>query len=544
MAGSDSLESGFAALDAGCYPEARALFEEALASDASAAGYDGLAQALRWLGEGAASLAAREAAYRAYREGGDAARAGLTAGWLAWDTLVLRGDWAVAQGWFGRAERLLEDAPRSVERGYLLLLRALVALNTFADARAAEEQAHEAAELGSEHDEADLEFGARSVRGLARVALGDVPGGMRDLDEASAAAVAGEVRSPMTAALVWCNVIYACERVHDVQRAAQWCAIVREHAERVQSRQTFGFCRSHYARVLITRGDWHRAETELELAQGDFSAAAPAGVYEAALALAELRRRQGRFDEAIGLCRSCEWHEGAQLCLAEIAWDRADTVRARELFERRQRRLSTEVQASDALGLELAVCLAVAEGDAGGATELSQALANLAAAADTPALFGRARFATGVLATLSDPETARVALEDAVDAFARASMPFEATRARVALARLLEAADRSEAAAALWESATKIFAGLGVRRDPRELDHPLASIVQAPRGELTARERQVLRLIVDGLSDEAIAERLVLSPHTVHRHVANIRLKLRQPSRAAAAAQAIRDGLI
>jgi DNA-binding NarL/FixJ family response regulator len=53
-----------------------------------------------------------------------------------------------------------------------------------------------------------------------------------------------------------------------------------------------------------------------------------------------------------------------------------------------------------------------------------------------------------------------------------------------------------------------------------------------------------LRLIVDGLSDDAIAGRLVLSPHTVHRHVANIRLKLRQPSRAAAAAQAIRDGLI
>ncbi|HTX31236.1 MAG TPA: LuxR C-terminal-related transcriptional regulator [Solirubrobacteraceae bacterium] len=543
MAGSDSLRSGFAALDAGRYQQARAAFEKALAVEASAAGYDGLAQALRWLGDGAGSLAARELAHRSYREAGDAARAGLTAGWLAWDTLVLRGDWAVAQGWFALAERLLTDAPRSVERGYLLCLRALVALNTFADARAAEQQAHEAAELGSEHDEADLEFGARSVRGLARVALGDVPGGMRDLDEASAAAVAGEVRSPMTAALVWCNVIYACERVHDIERAAQWCAIVREQAERIQSRQTFGFCRSHYARVLITRGEWREAEAELELAQSDFSAAAPAGVYEAALALAELRRRQGRFDEAISLCASCEWHEGAQLCLAEIAWDRADTARARELFERRQRRLSAEVQASDALGLELAVCLAVAERDAMRATEWRQALSTLATAADTPALLGRARFAAGVAATLTDRETARVALEDAVDAFTRASMPFESARARVALARLFEASDRSEAAA-LWKGASAAFAGLGLRRDPRELDRPLASIVCAPRGELTARERQVLRLIVDGLSDEAIAERLVLSPHTVHRHVANIRTKLRQPSRAAAAARAIRDGLI
>jgi DNA-binding NarL/FixJ family response regulator len=54
----------------------------------------------------------------------------------------------------------------------------------------------------------------------------------------------------------------------------------------------------------------------------------------------------------------------------------------------------------------------------------------------------------------------------------------------------------------------------------------------------------VLRLVADGLSDGEIAERLFLSPHTVHRHVANIRTKLRQPSRAAAAAQAARDGLI
>jgi DNA-binding NarL/FixJ family response regulator len=367
---------------------------------------------------------------------------------------------------------------------------------------------------------------------------------MRDLDETSAAAVAGEVRSPMMAALVWCNVIYACERVHDVERAAQWCATVRELAERIQSRQTFGFCRSHYAMVLITRGHWREAEAELELAHGDFAAAAPAGVYEAALALAELRRRQARFDEAIRLCRGCEWHEGAQLCLAEIAWDRGDTARARELFARRQRRLSEQARISDAAGLELAACLAVAEGDSARASESSQALSNLAATVDTPALLGRARFSTGVVATLTDAEAARIALEDAVDVFAGASMPFEAARARVALARLLEATDRRRAAAVLWEDATETLAELGVPRDPRELDPALASSVRAPRGELTAREREVLRLIVDGLSDEAIAERLVLSPHTVHRHVANIRSKLRQPSRAAAAAHAIRDGLI
>jgi pimeloyl-ACP methyl ester carboxylesterase/DNA-binding CsgD family transcriptional regulator len=61
---------------------------------------------------------------------------------------------------------------------------------------------------------------------------------------------------------------------------------------------------------------------------------------------------------------------------------------------------------------------------------------------------------------------------------------------------------------------------------------------------LTERELEVLRLVASGLSDAAIAERLVVSPHTVHRHVANVRAKLREPSRAAAVARAGRLGLL
>jgi pimeloyl-ACP methyl ester carboxylesterase/DNA-binding CsgD family transcriptional regulator len=62
--------------------------------------------------------------------------------------------------------------------------------------------------------------------------------------------------------------------------------------------------------------------------------------------------------------------------------------------------------------------------------------------------------------------------------------------------------------------------------------------------ELSDREREVLRLVAEGMSDSDIAERLVLSPHTVHRHVANIRRKLGLRSRSAAAAVAARAGLI
>jgi pimeloyl-ACP methyl ester carboxylesterase/DNA-binding CsgD family transcriptional regulator len=66
----------------------------------------------------------------------------------------------------------------------------------------------------------------------------------------------------------------------------------------------------------------------------------------------------------------------------------------------------------------------------------------------------------------------------------------------------------------------------------------------APLDDLSDREREVLRLVAAGLSDRQIAGVLVLSPHTVHRHVANIRTKLRLPTRAAAAAEAVRLGVV
>ena len=63
-------------------------------------------------------------------------------------------------------------------------------------------------------------------------------------------------------------------------------------------------------------------------------------------------------------------------------------------------------------------------------------------------------------------------------------------------------------------------------------------------GELSARELEVLGLVAEGLSDREIAGRLVLSPHTVHRHVSNILVKLGESSRTAAVAHATRQGLL
>lgn len=67
---------------------------------------------------------------------------------------------------------------------------------------------------------------------------------------------------------------------------------------------------------------------------------------------------------------------------------------------------------------------------------------------------------------------------------------------------------------------------------------------RSPMPELTRRETEVLRLVAEGLTNAQIARRLVVSEHTVHRHMTNILRKLDLPSRTAAAAHAVRLGLL
>jgi pimeloyl-ACP methyl ester carboxylesterase/DNA-binding CsgD family transcriptional regulator len=86
--------------------------------------------------------------------------------------------------------------------------------------------------------------------------------------------------------------------------------------------------------------------------------------------------------------------------------------------------------------------------------------------------------------------------------------------------------------------------------DQRELFRALAGFLHSDSAEaeeaspLSTRETEILRLVATGMSNREIATTLVLSEHTVHRHIANILRKLAQSTRAAAATQALRAGLI
>jgi predicted ATPase/DNA-binding CsgD family transcriptional regulator len=83
-----------------------------------------------------------------------------------------------------------------------------------------------------------------------------------------------------------------------------------------------------------------------------------------------------------------------------------------------------------------------------------------------------------------------------------------------------------------------------LRRDDTAAGQARDAVAPEDASVLTPRELEVLRLVALGLSNPDIAQRLVLSEHTVHRHLANILRKLSLSSRAAAAAWGVRTGLV
>jgi DNA-binding CsgD family transcriptional regulator len=137
------------------------------------------------------------------------------------------------------------------------------------------------------------------------------------------------------------------------------------------------------------------------------------------------------------------------------------------------------------------------------------------------------------------------ALESALSLFTRLRLPLEAGRTRLALAGMLTGDDAiAEARAALTT-----FERLGAARDADAAAARLRTLgVVAPRGGpagigvLTRREREVLDLLGEGLSNRELAERLFLSRKTAERHVRNVLFKLGLRNRAEAAAYVVRHG--
>ena len=278
-------------------------------------------------------------------------------------------------------------------------------------------------------------------------------------------------------------------------------------------------------------------------------------MFEALLRMAELRRRQGRADEAAELCERISSHPQAKLCLAELALDRGDLRVAADLLDRYLRALPAGERLARAPAFALAVRVHAGRGDTELAASNLGELGTIAADAATDPLRASLRFSQGLVAAESGgDDEAREAFEDALDLWTRCGDPFEAARARASLGVALSHLGRPGEAELELSTAVDDLAALGAKGERErviallaELHEPGPRGVRAgaeDRGGLSRRELEVLRLAAQGLTDPEIAERLVVSKHTVHRHMANVRTKLNQRSKAAAVARAAEEGLL
>lgn len=549
----DHLAAGHQALANAAWEEGLAHFQAAVRAEESAEAHEGLAMAAWWLDDVATIFASRERAYRLYRQRDDQLSAARVAIWIALDHYIYRDEPAITDGWLQRARRLLAGQAPSVEHGWLAIWSGHIALIDHNDVEAARRLGSAALALGCSLGNADLEALALALEGLAMVSAGDVDEGMRRLDESATAAVSGDVGDYDAIATICCYLIFACERVRDYDRAAQWCDKVEEVSLGCDYRSMFPVCRTHYAAVLIWRGDWRQAEAELVEAAGRLTATRRGWAPDSIVRLAELRRRQGRADEATTLFEQSATDARSLLGLAELALDRGDLETAADHVDRFLRRVPAADRTERAAGLALAVRVRIARGDSDAAQASLAELDAAAARVGAEALRALASLARGRLAAAGpDRESARTALEDAVDLFERSGAPYETALARLDLARVLDAAGRRPAATREAREAHAAFERLGARPAAREASDLLREMEAGSKPDgresagLTRRETDVLRLLAEGASNQQIADALFISIRTVERHVSTIYDKLGATgtaARAAATAWAIAHGL-
>jgi len=550
------FEAGLRALAAAEWQRACELLRAALAEHPDQPeGWEALAEAAWWVPDGEPTFfEARERAYQLYRQRGDTPDAARMAAWLGMDSFETRGQPAVANGWMQKAQRLIAGHKGTAANGWVTLLNARLIFMIGEDPGAARRMASRAAVLARRAGLSDFEALAVSLEGLMRLSTGDVAGGVRCLDEASATVIAGEVTNLTAAGLTLCQLMYACERIGDFDRARQWCAAAKQFSDDRGFPIIMSICRPHYAAVLMWRGHWAEAEEHLQIGSRELTEFGPPYAIGAIAMLARLRWRQGRWEEAEQIFEQVRHETPAQIGLAELSSAKGDIPAAIDLLERFLRGVSPTDKLERGPALGLLVRSLAAAGEVERATEYMAELRSIADSVRTPSQRAAAAFAEGTLAgTRADWDLAQQSLEDAVGLFEHAGAPFESACARMALAETLCSRRRLDAAAREAQIAEETLRRVGAAKEAARAAQLRGTIqaqrsILAQRGPdgLTPREAEILTLLAQGQSNQEIAASLVLSVRTVERHISNIYEKLGlegRTARTAAAAHAYRSNI-
>lgn len=526
---------------AGMHPDWRAIHDELAQrelSSLSAAELDRLGESLFWLDRPDDSIAVLGRAFTAHVADGDHEGAAMTAWQLFYDHALV-GETALANGWLERARR--QARPGSVAAGFLAVAdsdRAVWA-GAFDDATA---YAERAVELGQTNGDPDLTAMALQVKGRALVAGDRLGEGWRALDEAMVAVVNGEL-APLFTGWVYCNALSTCHDLADLSRAVQWSdAAIRWCDDLHDGRLYPGICRLHVVELASLRGTWDVAATLARQACDELTTHDPRYAGEAHYLIGELHRMTGDLDlaeEAYTLAHQVGRLPQPGLARVRMMQGRTDAAvtglrLALEPEPPQQRRrvelLAALVEAHLVLeDVDAAAAAATKIADIAGAVESEylEAVA-LTAAAQVQLARGEA-----VAAYRRSGEAAR--------RFRALDLPYDGARAREIHGVAAQLVGERDTARLELTAAHETFRNLGADPDARRI---AALLGEAPPSPLSSREIEVLKLVARGGTNRDVAAELVLSEHTVARHLSNIYTKLGVGSRSAATAFAYEHSLL
>ncbi|MGW1246406.1 LuxR C-terminal-related transcriptional regulator [Streptomyces sp. NPDC002535] len=546
-----------------------------------------LADAAWWSGHVDESVTARLRAHAAYLAADDHRGAGLASWWLYYEYAGL-GRPAAAAGWLHRARHHLEDLPDCPEQCFLEMTAAEEA-SARGDHGTALAATRRMTALALACGSPDLLALSRQAESRALLAAGRRTEGLALLDDAMCAVSAGEL-SGMVTGWLYCLALTQCMEAADFARAVEWtnaamewCAppwtgrppdedpteaatatgpMITASEESAAGTAPLpmtvpsgenpfrGVCRAHRVEVLDLLGAWALAEAEARQACREVPVDCLESAAAAYYAAGDVQRRQGRLEAAaVSYGHAHELGRIPQpgLALLRLAQGRADAAVAGVDLALACRSDPDHDVLGRARLLAARTEVALAVRDLPGAARAAADLDALAGAADgdVPLLRALADTALGSVALAEKRPGALLPLRRALAGWLELRVPYEAAQVRMLLAAACRDAGDEEAARLELGTARAVFERLGAVPDARRA----AALVGGGSrrrlpGGLTAREAEVLRLVAAGGTNKDIARALVISEHTVARHLNNIFAKLGVGSRASATAYAYAHGLV
>ena len=438
-----------------------------------------LADASWWAGYPDESVEALERAFAGYVEAGSKTAAAKVAMLLAY-LGARRIAFSTFSGWKAQAARLLENEPESGTHAHQKVLEMIEAFLFHDDIDAALPLADEALDLARRHGNRDAESTALVIKGTALISAGRWKEGMALLDEATAAALSGEV-DLRSASDVYCTTISACRSMADFQRASEWT----DKADRWMSRNSVGgytgICSVHRAELKRLHGSWPEAEAEALTACKDLEryhlldavGYANYEVGEVHLRMGDLAGAEHSFltayengsDALPGL---------ALLKLAQGHADEAASTLARALSEGAGNQGERRNVLNRARLLPAQVEIALARNDVETARVATSELEQIATEFQRPAFEAAALTARGEVALAEgDVEAAIKAFDSSWRLWREVEFPYETARARVLLGQAWAASGDDGVARMELGAARSTFMKLGAALDLKRVDELL-----------------------------------------------------------------------